>query len=74
MSGIRPRSPNQMVMWDNGKTIYLKDVIRDNDELCRREYLDYRTGDVVGWTTYNLIAQDKVGYFEPIGYWKWKND
>jgi hypothetical protein len=74
MSGIRPRSPKQMVCWDNGKTIYLKNVIRDNDSLCRREYLNHRTNEVVGWITYEAIAQDKIGYYEPIGYWRWSDE
>lgn len=74
MSGIRPRSPKQIVIWDNGKCIRLMDIIRDNDSLCRREYLDYRNKNVVSWITYEMIAQDKSNYFEAIGYWKWKDE
>ena len=69
MSNIRRRSPKKIVLIDKEKIIRLKDVIRDNDVYVRREYLDYRTGEITGWVTYNEILQNKE-YYEPIGWFK----
>jgi len=66
-----PNKDEVVVIYSNGEKRRLRDCIRDNTKLMRREGID-ENGKVVWWITANSIEQHRKGdvSLEPFGYWQ----